>query len=209
MDIPNIKNLLLKPKTAFNELLLEANWKRGFGAWFLFSLIGTAVFFLLGAGARSTYIIFDFGLGTGYANVLVMGIFFIQLFVFFLSSTTFYHFGAKLLKGTGTYGTTIGLMGYTNILMAVKGLFSGLLTIIRAQLINYSVKTIMVEGTMNAGAFSILNYLTIAGVIIFGVWTMWLQSVALSVAHQIKIWKGFAVVLLVSILFILIQGWLA
>jgi hypothetical protein len=198
MEFPDIKGLLLHPKSTFEEIVEDTTWKKGLGAWFLFTFIGTSMFLLFSAAVGSRYIVMDFGLGTGFVTTLglfkAVGIF----FILFLVTATLCHLGAKVFKGTGTLGGTIGVLGYANIPTAIKGILSGFFTLIHYLMIQQGIKGLLLYDGVNTQMFSNLVTASVIVSIIFSIWITVLYSIAISVAHQIKIWKSFVIVIIAN-----------
>ena len=194
MEIPDFKGLILKPRKTYEDMLDQADWKKGLAAWFLFSSIGLAAYFLLAAAVKSNYMFMNFGFGAGYVSFLSMGIGLTTFFGFFIIRVGLCHAGARILKGSGTFSTTLGLFGYANILTSLNGFLSGILTVFYVFFIREGMRSIIMEGTMNVHSLAYLTYISIAAIVLFEILFTWLQSAAVSVSYQIARWKSLLIV---------------
>ena len=200
MDIPNLKDLILRPRATFEELVPNLNWKRGLGAWFLFSGLGLVLYLLFSRALKISYIPLNFGFGSGFVSVKTMAISFSYFFISFIILTVLCHFGAKIFNRGGSFHGTLGLFGYANILTPLKSCVNVVMMITHTYLVKQSAISLLMEGTIKSSGFVTLFYVEVIVTILFGLWFVWLQSAALSITHKIQRWKGIIIVLMLNAL---------
>jgi len=199
MEMPDIKGLLVKPRATFEDMLEEISWKKGLAAWFIFSFTGLLFYFLLSASVDYTYIFMNFGFGAGTITIKSMAMYFGIFFSSFLFLMTLSHLGGKIMKGSGTFENTLGLFGYANILTVIKGLLAGFITVLFQILVKKEATSLLMNYTVNQNNLTILLYAALVIAIILDVWWVWLHSTAISVVHNIRLWKGALVVVIANV----------
>lgn len=197
-----LPKILYKPKKAYESLKGAVDWKDGIVVYLLCSIISLIIFGGIAKQLNVYVMVVPFGFGIMLTvNEIVMG--FIKGVGILLIITVLGSLIATKLGGTGTFSETFGMLGYTRIIGVVQSVISITLLIwiyFRLLLILSAATKNIVKSPAFLGPLGI--FILVVSIIFIG-WNVILQSVAISVAHDISLIRGFVAVL---ICFFIVNG---
>lgn len=178
-----LPKMLFKPREAFSQL--QATATDGIILIVLFSIISQGINFALGTAIELSTILSSIS----------------HIVAFIVIAWLVAALVKRLDKGTGDFGATLGLMGYTTFLAFI---FLIIIDIIGLAGISVGVNAASLSGNPTALASAGI----VAGIIgvVYFVWSLWLVSTAISVANKISTWNALGTYLLLAVIIGLIEG---
>ena len=196
---------LVKPKETFEELQGDVGLREGLMAWGFSMVIAVMLAYLVARQYNFNLFFIDFGIGNS-VEILKMIIGLASNLVLMVVVSFIATFTASKLGGSGTFKQTFGMLGYTKGIIFLKGLAnSSIMIILWIRLIN----------TITAGAKGLpMPTNVFAGLItpifvfvgIFMVWTLVLESYAVSVSNNISMKKAVPIMIVLTVLSGLLMG---
>lgn len=188
-----LTKVLYKPREAFEELKPEITWKDRIFVTFLSLFMGLFVFGGFARLFKITAISLEFGIGNELAAVpILFGLgktFFILIVGSWFASKIANKFG-----GTGTFGKTIGMIGYGKILLFLQSMAS--IVLVGMAIVSTNRALAAAEAGAVVGSFGVLTNISFVIAAGFIIWNLWLQTTAVSVEHEIGFAKSLAAVII-------------
>ncbi len=182
LNLGILPKMLFKPREAFTQV--QATATDGIILVVLFAIIVQAITFALGTFK-------------GSAVVNVVG----NVVAFIIIAWLVSVIAKRFDKGTGDFGATLGLMGYTS--------FLGVIFLIIITLISFAGISVGVTASSLGGNPTALASAGIIGAVIgiaYFMWSLWLVENAISVANNISTWKALGTYIVSAAIIGFIEG---
>jgi hypothetical protein len=205
IDLKNLFKVLVKPRKAFEELQGTAKIREGLMAWGFCSVISLMFAYFAASKMDFTFFFIDFGFGSSIELLSIIKGLGVTIALLFVISYLAW-FAASKFGGTGTFADTFGMLGYAKVLVIMRGLAAAVFSII-AWMRTYSAMEIGAKGgIMPANLFTayLTPILIITGV--FLLWSLVLDSYALSISNNISLKKAVPIMLVLAFASIAVIG---
>ncbi|MFH1450576.1 MAG: YIP1 family protein [archaeon] len=203
--LKNLFKALVKPRSVFEELQGQVRAREGFLAWGLCMIIGFMPAYLVARKLDFPFFFIDFGVGSSVEILKILAGLGLNL-VLFLAVSFIATFVARKLGGTGNFQETLGMLGYTKAIIVLKGLMTSIFTFILWARVISALRMGAEGGAIPPELISV--FITPAFICIgfFMVWTLFLESTALSVSNGISMKKAVPIMLVLMILVNTLMG---
>ena len=192
--LSKLPKVLYKPREFFEDLKGNTNAKEGLIVFVFSSIIGLIVYGSFARALNLEVIVLNFGLGNKLAPLnLVIG-FFETLIGLFLIAWLSNKIAIKL-GGSGNFQETFGMLGYSKFLGVIEAVAGMLmLGIVYVRTVQLATAIALAEARIEE-IFSFMIRINLFFTIIFLSWFIWIQTIAISVEHEIKVWKALLAII--------------
>jgi hypothetical protein len=182
--IKHLFKAIVKPRETFNELQGYVGIKEGVIAWGLCMVLSMMVAFMSVKALGFEAFLMNFGVGNSVEVVSLLSWLGINFVILFCVSGIAAFFARKFGNG-GDFKTTIGMLGYTKALVIVRGFVTSMFTLFVWWRTIAAVR-LSLQGVPMASNFFVMYAIPVyIFTAIFGLWTLWIETYAISIANDI------------------------